>query len=218
MKNNVKLPEMLTLDTRSSIERLLAFSIGEDKSKKCISRLFERYGSLATAVSENEEELCRALDVSMNTALLLKLVAYLDGRRVTDSFRYGEEHTELELRELIASLFIGASVEMAYVILLDDCGRVISWERVSEGTVNASDIVPRKVLDLARKKKSKSIILAHNHPKGTSSPSKDDIMTTGRLFNLFASVGVRLVAHYIVADGEVGRIESDMLYNPDFKG
>ena len=43
-------------------------------------------------------------------------------------------------------------------------------------------------------------------------------MTTGRLFNMFATVGVRLCAHYIVADGEVGRIETDMLYDPDYKG
>ena len=68
------------------------------------------------------------------------------------------------------------------------------------------------------KKKAKKIILAHNHPKGTKTPSKDDVMTTGRLFNLFATVGVRLVCHYIVADGEVDRIETEMLYNPDYRG
>lgn len=218
MKNNCNLPEMLTLDTRSSMEKLLAFSLGEEKSRECIDKLLDRYGSLSIAFSENEEELCRVLGISMNAALLIKLVAYVNGRRVTDSFRYGEEHTELETRELIASLFSGASVETVYAILLDDKGRIISAEHISEGTVNASDVVPRKILDIARRKRSKSVILAHNHPKGATSPSKDDVMTTGRLFNLFASVGVRLVAHYIVADGEVGRIDADMLYNPDYKG
>ena len=43
-------------------------------------------------------------------------------------------------------------------------------------------------------------------------------MTTGRLFNLFASVGVRLIAHYIVADGEISVIGADMLYNPEKLG
>ena len=104
------------------------------------------------------------------------------------------------------------------MFLLDDNGRVIHTEHISDGTVNASDVVPRKILESARRRNSKKIILAHNHPKGRAVASKDDIMTTGRLFNLFASVGVRLVAHYIVADGEVGVISADMLYDPDSVG
>ena len=41
-------------------------------------------------------------------------------------------------------------------------------------------------------------------------------MTTGRLVNLFASVGITLCAHYVVADGMVGRVESEALYNPGY--
>ena len=212
------LPEMLTLDTRTSFERALAISIGDEKSRECTSRLLDRYGSLSTVFSESEEEICRVGGVNMNTALLIKLIAYTHSRRIAEMFEFGKEHTELELREFLSALFIGASVETVYALLLDGSGRVISAEYITEGTVNTSDIVPRKILEYANKRKSKRIILAHNHPKGTKSPSKDDIMTTGRLFNLFATVGVRLVAHYIVADGEVDRIETDMIYNPDFTG
>ncbi len=218
MRDKHGLPEMLTLDLRSSFEKVLAYSIGEEKSRECTARLLERYGSLATVFSENEDEICRVGGVSMSAALLIKLIAYTHSRRVIEKFALGKEHTELELREFIAALFLGASVETVYAILLDDAGGVISAERISDGTVNASDIIPRKILECANKKKSKRIILAHNHPKGSKTPSKDDVMTTGRIFNLFATVGVRLVAHYIVADGDVGRIEADMLYDPDYKG
>ena len=109
-------------------------------------------------------------------------------------------------------------METVYAILLDDSGRLISAEHISEGTVNSSDIIPRRILEIAKKKKSRRIILAHNHPTGSKTPSKDDIMTTGRLFTLLASVGVKLVSHYVVADGEIGRIETDMLYDPDYRG
>ena len=202
----------------SSFEQILSYSIGEEKSRECVEKLLDRYGSFSTVFSEEVEDICRIGGIGKNTALLIKLIAYANSRRVTDAFRFGVEHTEIELREYIAALFLGASVESVYVLLLDDMNRVIATEHVSDGTVNASDIVPRKILDFARRRKSKRIILAHNHPKGGATPSKDDIMTTGRLFNLFATVGVRLCAHYIVADGEVGRVEMDMLYNPDHKG
>ena len=153
----------------------------------------------------------------MNAALLIKLMAYLNSRRVIDSFAFGEEHDELELREYIGALFLGLSVETVYAILLDDKDRVIHTELINEGTVNTSDIVPRKILECARRKKTKKIILAHNHPKGGIEPSGDDILTTGRLTSLFSTVGVQLCAHYIVADGDVGVIEADMLYDPSHK-
>jgi DNA repair protein RadC len=218
MSKNHGLPEMLTIDTRTSFERALAISVGDDKSRECTARLLDRYGSISTVFSECEEEICRIGGVNMSTALLIKLIAYTHSRRIVEKFEFGKEHTELELREFIAALFTGASVETVYALLLDDFGRVISADYISEGTVNISDVIPRKILECANKRKASKIILAHNHPKGTKTPSKDDIMTTGRLFNLFATVGVRLVSHYIVADGEVDRIESEMLYNPDYRG
>ena len=215
MNKKSGLPEMLTFDfdTRSAFEKLLAFSIGEQKSKECTTRLLDRYGSLSTILSENEEEICRVGGINMNTALLIKLIAYVNARKVTEKFKYGKVHTELELRELIGALFLGSSVESVYAILLDGEGKTISVEHISDGTVNASDVIPRKILELAKKKKTTHVIIAHNHPKGTPTPSKDDVMTTGRLMNLFSSVGITLRSHYVVADGMVGRVETDTLYN-----
>ena len=217
MSKEAVLPNMLSLDTRSSFEKLLAFSIGKEKSRECTERLLDRYGSLATVFSEREDEICRVGGVNINTALLIKLIAYTHSRRLIENFEFGKEHSEIEIREFISALFLGLSVETVYAILLDDSGRVISAEHIGEGTVNTSDVVPRKILEYANRRKSKRIILAHNHPKGSKAPSRDDIMTTGRLYTLFAGVGIRLQAHYIVADGEVERIETDMLYDPDYK-
>jgi DNA repair protein RadC len=202
----------------SSFEEVLTYSVGAEKTHEITERLLRRYGSFSTAFSASTDELCFVGDMSRNTALLIKLIAYLHSRAVTERFTFGGEYSELEIREYIGAIFLGSSVESVYVLLLDDNGRVIHTEHISDGTVNASDVVPRKILESARRRNSKKIILAHNHPKGRAVASKDDIMTTGRLFNLFASVGVRLVAHYIVADGEVGVISADMLYDPDSVG
>ena len=175
MSKKLGLPEMLTFDfdTPSAFERLIAFSIGEEKSRACTARLLDRYGSVATIFSETEEEICRIGGVNMNTALLIKLIAYVNARKVTEKFEYGKVHTELELREFICALFLGSSVESVYAILLDGEGRTLSAEHISDGTVNASDVIPRKILEFAKKKKATQIILAHNHPKGTSTPSKE---------------------------------------------
>ena len=148
MSNKLGLPEMLTFDfnTQSSFEKILAFSIGEEKSRECVGRLLARYGSFATVFSECEEEICRVGGVGMNTALLIKLIAYVNARKITEKFEFGKVHTELEMREFIGALFLGSSVENVYAILLDKEGKTISCEHMSDGTVTASDVIPRKIL------------------------------------------------------------------------
>lgn len=210
MKNNADVLNVPTLDLRSAFEKVLSYSIGDDKAKGCVEKLLCRYGSLATVLSEEVDEIARVGDVSINTALLIKMIGYINSRRVTERFELGCTHDELEIREYLAAQFLGMSVENVYAILLDGKGRVLSVEHVSNGTVNSSDVVPRKVLEFAKKKKATSVILAHNHPKGSAVASSDDLVTTGRLAGVFASVGVRLLAHYIVADGEISKIDASI--------
>ena len=210
MKNHADVLNVPTLDLRSAFEKVLSYSIGDGKAKECVEKLLCRYGSLATVLSEEVDEIARVGDVSINTALLIKMIGYVNSRRVTDKFELGCTHDELEIREYLAALFLGMSVENVYALLLDGKGRVLSVEHVSNGTVNSSDVVPRKVLEFAKKKKATSVILAHNHPKGSAVASSDDLVTTGRLAGVFASVGVRLLAHYIVADGEISKIDASI--------
>ena len=216
MGNKLDLPGMIAFDDRSAFEKLLSLTVGDEKGREYADRLLNRYGSLSTVLSEGEEELCRICGSSMNTALFIKLIAYVNSRRITDNFTFGVEHTEYELREFISALFLGTSVETVYAILISSSGKTLSAEHISNGTVNGSDIIPRKILELAKIKGAKGVILAHNHPKGSISASKDDIFTTGRLYNLFGSVGIKLMAHYIVADGEIGRIEMSMSCGIDY--
>ena len=201
---------MHTFDTRSAFERLLAYHLGDGKAKECADALLDRYGSLSTVCTESEDALCRVGGVNMNTALLIKLIAYINSRRVSEKIELGRVYTELEMREYIGALFMGSSVESVYAVLLDDKGRTVAVEHINDGVVNASDVLPRKILECAKKHKSSRIILAHNHPRGSASPSKDDIATTTRLVNMFAGFGVCLCAHYIVGDADVKKIDAEM--------
>lgn len=214
MKNKAELLNNVpTLDLRSAFEKALSCSVGDEKAKDCTDRLLNRYGALATVVSEETEEIANVGNVGINTALLIKLIGYVNSRRVTEKLELGRTHSELEIREHLAALFLGASVETVYALLLDGKGRTVSVEHVSNGTVNSSDVVPRKVLELVKKKKATSVILAHNHPMGSAVASSDDIVTTGRLTGVFATLGVRLIAHYIVADGEISKIDTSVYGN-----
>ena len=52
----------------------------------------------------------------------------------------------------------------------------------------------------AIKMQAPKIILVHNHPSGDATPSKEDIETTGRIYNAAALLGVELLDHVVIGN------------------
>jgi len=87
------------------------------------------------------------------------------------------------------------------VILLDSKNAVISVEKVSVGTVNSSIVHPREVMKPALEKSATSIILVHNHPTGSVSPSREDVAITRRFEKCGRILGIDVIDHLIIGDG-----------------
>lgn len=75
------------------------------------------------------------------------------------------------------------------VILLNIKCKVIGIEEISVGSLNSSLAHPREVFIPAIKRSSANIILAHNHPSGDPSPSRDDIEITKRIYEADRIIG-----------------------------
>ena len=73
---------------------------------------------------------------------------------------------------------------------------------VSLGTLNASLVHPREVFRFSIIKAVSSIILAHNHPSGDSEPSEEDMKVTRRLVEAGKIIGIEVLDHIILGDGE----------------
>ena len=73
---------------------------------------------------------------------------------------------------------------------------------------------PREVFNTAVKKSAASLILVHNHPSGDPEPSMEDIALTERLVSVGKLMGIKVLDHIIIGDGEyysfagVGMIEN----------
>ena len=65
------------------------------------------------------------------------------------------------------------------------------------------------LIDRATVADAHEIILAHNHPGGVPRASMDDRTMTAILNNTLAEVGIRIILHYVVADGEYDVIRSE---------
>lgn len=87
------------------------------------------------------------------------------------------------------------------VLLLNNRKQVLAYETVSVGTLNASLVHPRDVFEKAIRKNASTIILVHNHPSGNPSPSDEDRLLTKRLTDAGALMGIEVIDHVIVGNG-----------------
>lgn len=92
--------------------------------------------------------------------------------------------------------------EIFRVVFLDTKNKVINYEDISVGSLNASIVHPREVFNRAIKKSSAGIILIHNHPSGNSKPSDEDIKITKRLVKAGELLGIKVLDHVIIGNGE----------------
>lgn len=97
------------------------------------------------------------------------------------------------------------------VVFLNTKNEIIAFETISIGSLNASIVHPREVFNRAIKKSSASIILLHNHPSGNPEPSKEDINVTKRLIEAGKIIGIEVLDHIIIGDGEYFSLKENSL-------
>lgn len=179
------------------LEELLGFSGVKDPAGSA-EALSTRFGSLDAVLTQSFEALTEY--VGERGAMLLKLVAALVSRSRCDCVDVEGLSTDADIARYLVGLFYGTSVETVYLLSLDAKGRVKACDCLGSGTINASDVYPRRIIECAIRRGAKKIVLAHNHPLGTAKPSGDDMVATASLCSTCTSAGIELVRHVIIAE------------------
>jgi DNA repair protein RadC len=91
-----------------------------------------------------------------------------------------------------------ADRESFYTLQLDVRGRVTAVEEVSRGILTGVEVHPREAFKSAVLGQAAAIIVAHNHPSGDPSPSREDIQLTARLADAGRILGIPVRDHIIV--------------------
>lgn len=88
--------------------------------------------------------------------------------------------------------------EYFVVMTLDGANRLIEKRTITIGTLTASLVHPREVFADAITDRAASIMLAHNHPSGDTTPSKADMEIHKRLTQASVTLGIDVFDHIIV--------------------
>lgn len=121
------------------------------------------------------------------------LVEELTSRSVFDSPKAVADFLKLH--------FAGQTYESFAVLYLDAQHALIAFEELFRGTLTQTSVYPREVLKQALHHNAAAMILAHNHPSGSTDPSRADELLTQTLRTALAMVDVRVLDHLIVSGG-----------------
>lgn len=187
------------------LELLLCYAIPQGDVNGLAHRLLDRFGSLAGVLDARPEALEQVPSVGEHTAVLLKLIPVLSGRYQADRAGMGTilDSTQAAGQYLRPYFSQGARYEMAYLVCLDGKYKVLGCHKLDEGTVNAAEITPRKMVEIVLAHNATAAILAHNHLSGLALPSNADLMSTQQLRAILRSVDVELLDHLIFTDDDM---------------
>ncbi len=101
--------------------------------------------------------------------------------------------------------------EFFYVIGLSTRNSIQYIELISMGTLTATLVHPREVFKVAIMKNSASIIIAHNHPTGETSPSEDDLKITKELADSGKILSIDVIDHIIFTEDKYKSFKEDYL-------
>ena len=132
------------------------------------------------------------------------LQARLEKHNVLDSSNSVKSFLRLKLGEEQRELFA--------VIFLDVRNRLQSFDVLFHGTTSQAEVHPKEIARQALVYNSTSVILAHNHPSGSTDPSSADMVITRRLSEALKLLDIKVLDHVIVsANGSYSFAENNQM-------
>ena len=189
-----------------SAEALLAIILRSGLPGQNVSALaravLQHFGGLEKLSAADYDELRAAAIKGLGRVKCLELAAALElGRRANASARPRQclIREPATLYTVMSPLLHNLEQEKFWVILLDNKSRIIGHPaEVSRGTLDSSLVHPREVFKKAVRCNAAAVILAHNHPSGDPTPSKEDIEITRRLIEGARLLGIPVFDHLIL--------------------
>ncbi len=114
--------------------------------------------------------------------------------------------------QIVKPMIADLNKEFFMALYLNTKNGVLKQEIISIGSLNANIVHPREIFKTACMISASSIIVAHNHPSGDPTPSREDIEITKKLHEAGKMMGIELLDHVIIGhDRNYGFKESGQL-------
>ena len=84
------------------------------------------------------------------------------------------------------------------IVMLNRANKSLGWVKISQGGVTGTVVDRKMILQPALLANASSIVIAHNHPSGSTKPSEQDLRLTKEIQAACKFMDITLIDHVIV--------------------
>ncbi len=189
-------PELLALLLRVGVKGRSAVELGRD--------LLLQFGSIQGMFAASVSEFSAVHGMGPAKFAQLQAVMELARRALGEQLHSGALLGSPDTVRQYLRCTLGRQAHESFVVMfLDVKNRLLTTEEMFRGTLTHTSVYPREVVKAALAHNAASVLLAHNHPSGTTEPSEADLLLTRALVQALALVDVRVLDHFVVAGAHV---------------
>ena len=185
------------------IELLLTFGTPRSDCKEAARALLAQFGSLPAVLDAAPVQLQQVKGVGPKNTFALHFIQGV-ARRYLHQRVVGKEYvrSSREVADYLIHSMRGLQHEVLTVVFLDAAHAVIDAAVVAEGTVTVNTIYPRELVKAALARNASALVIAHNHPSGSLTPSRQDSELTRSLYLVCSFMHLDLLDHLIIGAGD----------------
>ena len=163
--------------------------------------LVARFGGLRGLLRADQAQFCAAKGLGQAKFVQLQAVLEIARRHLAETLAEPAGLRDpAQARTFLQARLRDLDHEVFAALFLDTQHRVLGFEVLARGTLNAASVYPREVVKSALRHNAGALIFAHNHPSGNPRPSAADRQLTEELVIAGQAMRVPLLDHLIVGE------------------
>jgi DNA repair protein RadC len=165
--------------------------------------LLEECGSLA-GIAQTPSSRLRMV-AALGTKRTARIQSAVEiGRRLAAANRAVEEciSSSDDVVELMRPMLKELKHEECWAVYLTNSNRIIERTRISQGGVQATVVDQRLIVKRALELLSTRLIIVHNHPSGSATPSRADFDITAKIKEATSLFDIQLLDHIVISATE----------------
>lgn len=165
--------------------------------------LLKEFGNIKQLLSAPKKSLLQKCGIGNAKYAALKAALELGRRYLTVNIDLGEAlNSSHKTKQFLSDRLRENKNEVFACLFMDNHFRFLSFEELSQGTINETHIYPREIIKRALTHNAAKVILAHNHPSGLASPSAMDKETTQIIQQGLGFIDVDVIDHIIIGEDD----------------
>ncbi len=185
------------------IELLLTFGTPRSDCKEAARSALEQFKTLPAVLDAAPAQLQQINGIGAKNIFALQFIQGV-ARRYLRQRIVGKKyiHSSREVADYLLHTMRGLQHEVLTVVFLDAAHGIIDSSVVAEGTVTVNTVYPRELVKAALARNASGLVIAHNHPSGSLTPSRQDEELTRSLHMVCSFMHISLLDHLIIGAGD----------------